>query len=105
MGNAYSPSSRVSPRGGVAIITASGYLTATDIAIREVYIQAAAANVSAAYVMINTICTITSGFEVPKAVGTVAVANQPLVIPIASLTSLYFFMTENTDKVQILYRS
>jgi hypothetical protein len=105
MGNAYSPSSRVSPRGGVAVISASGYLTATDIAIREVYIQAARANTSVAYMNINTTCTVTSGFEIPKAVGTVAVANQPLVIPIASLTSLYILMTEVTDFVQVLYRS
>lgn len=105
MGNAYCPSDRVSPRGGVAVITASGYVTAVDIAVREVYIQAASANASVAYLRIDAVAAASTGFEIPKAVGTAAVANSPFSLPVSSLSCLYVYMAEATDKVQILYRN
>ena len=104
IGNAYAPSTRVSPSGGVAVavlVSARAVLTATSRSVREVYLLAGKSNTSATYVNINAVAS--AGFEVPRAVGTVGNAGKPLVIPIASLTCLNFY-GQTGDTVQVLYR-
>jgi hypothetical protein len=104
IGNAYAPSTRVSPSGGVAVavlVSARAVLTATSRSVREVYLLAGKSNTSATYVNINAVAS--AGFEVPRAVGTVGNAGQCLRLPIASLTCLNFY-GQTGDTVQVLYR-
>lgn len=99
----------VSDKGGSVLVTTSGNvatMTAVDVTVREVLLQAAQANASAVVVNIFSAASAALGLVVPAAVTTVGfVGANALRLSVSSLTALQFYAAEDGDKVSVMWRN
>jgi len=82
--------------------------TAVDVSVREVILQACISNTSAARVNFGAACTSTNGIQLPQAISTVALTDNPsstFRIGIATLTLVNIFTGVDAEGVDVIYRN
>jgi len=102
---------KVSDKSGhVRLTTSSNVKTATAITVnvREIILQAAISNTSAARVNFGAACTSTNGIQLPQAISTVALTDNgtsTFRIGLASVTLVNVFTGVDAESVDMIWRN